>query len=266
MRATVLRPAPETPPFPVRTILGVDVLVARRDEAIAWLLGRLAAGQKTLLSYANTNLLNTMSATPDGLDLMRRFVVLNDGIGLDLASRYLYGESFPDNLNGTDFTPALLAAAGAQARVFLFGARPEVVKKAADTLAARHGVGIAGVQDGYGWSADPEALLARINSSGANIVLVALGNPRQENWMAENAARLDAPLLVGVGALFDFTAGAVARAPELVQKLRLEWLYRLAQEPKRLARRYSVELASFFAAVAAQRRAQRKSSGAGTAP
>ena len=58
---------------------------------------------------------------------MRRFVVLNDGIGLDLASRYLYGETFPDNLNGTDFTPALLAAAGAEARVFLFGARPEVV-------------------------------------------------------------------------------------------------------------------------------------------
>lgn len=258
-RATGLRPEPETPGFPVRSILGVDVLVARREEAIAWLLGRMARRERTLLSFANTNLLNTMSATADGLQLMSRFTVLNDGIGLDLASRWLYGEPFPDNLNGTDFTPALLAMAGPEARVFLFGARPDVVAKAAEAFAERHSCVIAGVQDGYGWTADPDGLVRRINQSGAKIVLVALGNPVQERWMAENAARLEAPLLIGVGALFDFTAGAVARAPLAIQRMRLEWLYRLAQEPRRLARRYTVELATFFRSVAAQKRAAQRS-------
>ncbi len=261
-RATGPQPEPEAPGFPVRNILGVDVLVARRDEAIAWLLGRMARRRSTLLSFANTNLLNAMNAADDGLQLMRRFTVLNDGVGLDLASRWLYGEPFPDNLNGTDFTPALLSAAGPDARVFLFGARPEIVGRAAEAFAERHGCVIAGVQDGYGWTADPDGLIRRINQSGAQIVLVALGNPRQERWMAENAARLEAPLLVGVGALFDFTAGAVARAPLAIQRMRLEWLYRLAQEPKRLARRYTVELASFFRSVAAQKRAGRQSGAA----
>lgn len=261
-RATVLRPEPDPPGFPVRSILGVDVLVARRDQAIAWLLDRMARRESTLLSFANTNLLNAMSASGDGLQLMRRFTVLNDGIGLDLASRWLYGEPFPDNLNGTDFTPALLAAAGQDARVFLFGARPEVVGRAAQAFAERHGCVIAGVQDGYGWTDDPDDLIRRINESGAQIVLVALGNPRQEHWMAENAARLEASLLIGVGALFDFTAGAVSRAPLTIQRLRLEWLYRLAQEPRRLARRYTVELAAFFRSVAAQKRADSQSGAA----
>lgn len=260
----MLRPISEAPPFPIRTVLGVDILVARRDDMIAWLVGRLRSREKTLISYANTNLLNAMSVAPGGLDLMRRFVVLNDGIGLDLASRYLYGETFPDNLNGTDFTPALLTAAGAEARVFLFGARPGVAAKAAEIFQQRHGVVIAGVEDGFGWKNDPDALLADINGSGANVVLVALGNPRQEHWIADNAARLDAPLLIGVGALLDFTAGEVVRAPDLVQQMRLEWLYRLAQEPRRLARRYSVELVTFFAAVAAQRRAMSRDARGGS--
>lgn len=246
-------------PFPVRDILGVPVSVATRDAAIAWLLPRLAGGPQVLLSYANTNLLNLVRRD-GGAHLLDGFLVLNDGIGLDIASRLLHGATFPANLNGTDFTPALLAAAGSDARVFLFGARPDVVGRAAESFRQRLGVTIAGHADGYGWKADPAGLLDRINRSGANVVLVALGNPQQERWMKENAAKLDANLLVGVGALFDFTAGAVRRAPGWVQRARLEWAYRLAQEPRRLARRYTVELVSFLAAVVVQR--QRSAPGA----
>lgn len=239
-------------PFPVRDILGVPVSVATRDEAIAWLLPRLQDGPQVLLSYANTNLLNLVRRE-GGAALLDGFLVLNDGIGLDIASRLLHGHAFPANLNGTDFTPALLAAAGSRASVFLFGARPEVVGRAAEAFAQRCGVRIAGHADGYGWKADPEALVERINDSGANVILVALGNPQQERWIRETAPRLRANLLVGVGALFDFTAGAVRRAPMWVQKARLEWAYRLAQEPRRLARRYTVELVSFLGAVMAQK-------------
>jgi beta-1,4-glucosyltransferase len=239
-------------PFPVRDILGTPVSVATRDEAIAWLLPRLVGGPQVLLSYANTNLLNLVRR-PGGAGLLDGFLVLNDGIGLDIASRLLHGAPFPANLNGTDFTPALLRAAGSRARVFLFGARPDVVGKAAEAFARDLGVEIVGQADGYGWTADPDALIGRIDASGANVVLVALGNPHQERWMRENASRLRANVIVGVGALFDFTAGAVRRAPAWVQRARLEWAYRLAQEPRRLARRYTVELVTFLAAVVGQR-------------
>jgi exopolysaccharide biosynthesis WecB/TagA/CpsF family protein len=253
----IMQPSPEAAcPFPARTILGVPVRVAGRDAAIAWLLGRLEHGPQTLVSFANANLLNLVHRRQDA-PFLSDFLVLNDGIGIDIASRLLYGAPFPENLNGTDFTPALLGQAGARARVFLFGARPAVVQKAADLFGERHGVRIVGVQDGYGWSAAPDALVGRINESGANILLVALGNPAQERWIHENAARLRPNLLVGVGALLDFTAGAVSRAPRPVQVMRLEWLYRLAQEPRRLGRRYTVDLVAFLGAVLAQRRLSR---------
>jgi beta-1,4-glucosyltransferase len=252
-----MQPSPEAAiPFPTRTILGVPVCVVGREAAIDWLLARLEQGPQTLVGYANANLLNLLHRQ-DGASLLADFLVLNDGIGIDIASRLLYGEGFPENLNGTDFTPALLERAGPAARVFLFGARPHVVQKAADLFAERHGVRIVGVRDGYGWSAAPDDLIDRINESGANLLLVALGNPAQERWMRENAHRLRANLLVGVGALFDFTAGAVSRAPQVVQKMRLEWLYRLAQEPRRLGRRYTVELVTFLHAVIGERRAGR---------
>jgi beta-1,4-glucosyltransferase len=79
------------------------------------------------------------------------------------------------------------------------------------------------------------------------VVLVALGNPVQEEWILNHRQALDASILIGVGALFDFWAGDKPRAPRAIQKMRLEWLYRLALEPRRLLRRYSVDLLVFFA-------------------
>jgi exopolysaccharide biosynthesis WecB/TagA/CpsF family protein len=254
MKATDVRSLAEHA-FPVRDILGVPVAVADRASAMSAILPRITDGPPLLLSYANTNLLNLARSAASAPHLLDGFLVLNDGIGLDIASRWLYGAPFPANLNGTDFTPALLAAAGSEARVFLFGARPEVVAKAATAFAQRCGIAVVGHADGYGWKADPSALVRQINASGANVVLVALGNPGQEHWIREYAPQLRANLFVGVGALFDFMAGTVRRAPRWVQRLRLEWLFRLGQEPRRLARRYTVEMGTFFAAVLAQKRA-----------
>lgn len=86
-----------------------------------------------------------------------------------------------------------------------------------------------------------------INDSGADIVLVALGVPMQELWLHANAHRIDAPLTLAVGALFDFLAGTVVRAPKAVRRARLEWVWRLAQEPRRMAKRYLAGNASFLA-------------------
>jgi lipopolysaccharide/colanic/teichoic acid biosynthesis glycosyltransferase len=120
------------------------------------------------------------------------------------------------------------------------------------------GLAIAGTRDGFSGAADTDAVIADINASGADIVLVALGVPLQELWLHRHAHRLNAGLTLGVGAALDFLAGTVSRAPHLVRKARLEWAWRLAQEPRRLASRY-LKGNGVFLARAAQRVARKKS-------
>ncbi|MCP5405481.1 MAG: WecB/TagA/CpsF family glycosyltransferase [Pseudomonadaceae bacterium] len=216
-----------------------------RAEALELLRGRFEAKQHTLLAYANTNLVNFAARDAELAKMLQDFVLLNDGIGLELGARLVNGgEGFLDNLNGTDFTPQVLGALPRGSKVFLYGSKPRVVAKAATEMAA-WGVTVVGAQDGYAKLTVVE-MVKRINASGAEVVLVALGNPRQELWMAQAAPLLNAILLVGVGALFDFVAGEFRRAPLWVQRLRLEWLFRLVQEPRRLLRRYTWDIGAFL--------------------
>jgi exopolysaccharide biosynthesis WecB/TagA/CpsF family protein len=166
-------------------------------------------------------------------------VLLPDGIGIELAAR-MTGQRLTQNLNGTDLVPALLGRAARMGKsVYLFGGKPGTADAAADRLTCTlPDLRIAGTCDGFSGAADHEAVIADINDSGADIVLVALGVPMQEIWLHRYADRLDAPLTLAVGALFDFLAGTVVRAPKLVRRARMEWAWRLAQEPRRLAKRY----------------------------
>lgn len=175
-------------------------------------------------------------------------VLLPDGIGIELAAR-MTGQKLTENLNGTDFVPALLKRAAQMGKsVYLFGGRPGTADAAASQLIHTiPGLRIAGTRDGFAGAADPEAVIADINESGADIVLVALGVPMQEIWLHRHAHRLNASLTLAVGALFDFLAGTVVRAPKLVRRAKMEWVWRLAQEPRRLANRY---LAGNFAFLA----------------
>jgi len=245
----------EPPPFPTRNILGVEISVARQREAIEFLLARLASRTPTRLAFANANLLTTLSAEPGGARLLDGFLVLNDGIAVDLASMALYRSWFPGNLNGTDLVPALLAAAPGGTRVFLYGAKPDVLAKTAELVASRYGCAVCGALDGF--SADPAKAAAQAAQAHPDIALVALGNPLQEEWIAAYALAIGVPLAIGVGALFDFMTGAVARAPVPMRRLRLEWLYRWAQEPGRLRRRYTIGMARFLTLVLRQARAAR---------
>jgi len=101
-------------------------------------------------------------------------------------------------------------------------------------------------------SEEEEAMLAHLNGSGAQIVWVGLGSPKQDLWMAEHRARLEAPVLIGVGAAFDFFAGSQKQAPRWMQRSGLEWLFRLMTEPRRLWRRYLIGNPKFAAAVVMQ--------------
>jgi exopolysaccharide biosynthesis WecB/TagA/CpsF family protein len=240
-----------TSPFPTREILGVKVAVCNRDEAVSFLLERLEQRRLTRVAFAN--LLTILGDEPDGARILDRFLVFNDGVGLEIASKLLYGVRFPSNLNGSDFTPALLAAAPRATRVFLLGAKPGVARKAATVITQRFGLRVCGTRDGYEGARDPASSIASIRTACPDIVLVALGNPRQERWIAENGARLGAPIIMGIGALFDFFVEAVPRAPFAVQRLRLEWLWRMALEPRRLGKRYTVDLVRFLWRVWQQR-------------
>ena len=234
---------------PRRDILGVNVAVLTRQQAIDLLLGRFGSRTKTLVAFANTNLINSFRTLQLGPDLSRKFVVLNDGIGVDIASLILHGSTFPDNLNGTDLTPILLSAVPSGTRVFLYGARPDVVSRTAAVLSARHDVEICGFRDGYLSTRETEGLVPIINAVAPDILLVALGNPLQETWLLRNADQLDVPLSLCVGAFFDFAIGAVPRAPLWVRNIRMEWLYRLLREPARLWRRYTLDILAVMVAA-----------------
>ncbi|MFI5011888.1 MAG: WecB/TagA/CpsF family glycosyltransferase [Hyphomicrobiales bacterium] len=241
------------PPFPTRDILGVKVALCSRDEAIAFLMHRLRRRETIRVAFANANLLTILAGRPDGAKLLDGFLVLNDGIGLDIASRILDGEPFPDNVNGSDLTPALLAAVPKDTRIFLFGALPGVAEKAGAILTQRFGAAICGTRDGYEGARDASRLLASIRAARPDILLVALGNPRQEEWLAENAGRLGVPIAMGIGALFDYLTDTVPRAPRFIQRARLEWLWRVALEPRRLGKRYTVDFIRFLWLVRKQK-------------
>jgi beta-1,4-glucosyltransferase len=225
-------------------LAGYPILSARAAPVMHVLKDRLATSQKTVLLFANTNFVMQCRSLLPWLH-SKEVLLLNDGIGLDIAALLKHGRRYKANLNGTDFVPSFLKSLPAQQKIFLYGGKPGVARKAAIAIERDIGQQVVGYMDGY-THLSSEALCKLINHSGANIVLVALGNPMQENWIRSNMQAVDAKLLVGVGALFDFLSGEVARAPNWVQDIRCEWIYRLMQEPKRLLKRYTVDIFSFL--------------------
>jgi len=178
---------------------------------------------------------------------LRRLVVLNDGLGMNIAARFALGRGFPDNLNGTDFVPALLRAVPAGTRVHLLGAHPEVVARAAEVLAQTHPtLSVVGARDGYFAPEEVAAVLAEIDAARPDLLLVAMGNPRQERFMVEHAETIGAPVVIAVGALFDFLAERFPRAPHVVRRAGFEWAWRFAHEPRRLFERYTVGNVAFL--------------------
>lgn len=250
------------PPQDQRLLAGVAVRAWSQERALAELGRVIDEGLHGKIAFCNAHVVNLAARDDRFRAALAQSLVLPDGIGVDLGSRLLHGAPFPANLNGTDFVPLFLRQATTPLRVCLLGARPGVALKAAAALQAgnpRHEIVVLG--DGFFDQALEADHLARLRERPADLLLVAMGNPRQELWIASRIGPEHARLAMGVGALFDFLAGEVPRAPLLWRRLRLEWLYRLAQEPARLARRYLLGNPAFLL-----RMLRLKLAGAGSRP
>jgi len=236
-----------------RSILGVPVRVTTFVDAVAELDHLHEAGTPQVVVFANANCLNH-AVRDRGLRLsLQQAVVLNDGVGLDIASKILFRTRFPANLNGTDFVPAYLRATRHRSRIYLLGSNADVVRRAADVFQAEHPRhAIVGYRSGYFREADEPAIIDEIKNSDADLILVGMGNPRQEIWLAEHLGETGCKLGFAVGALFDFVSGGVMRAPVWVRRCRLEWLFRMCQEPRRLSSRYMLGNPKFIVGILQQ--------------
>lgn len=165
-------------------------------------------------------------------------LVIPDGIGVIKAAKIL-GTPLKERLPGIEIGEAILQyAAQSGKKVFLLGAKPGVADLAADRMREMFpGIDICGVNDGY--FKDDAAVIEKINAAKPDFLMVCLGFPKQEMWMAQNASKLDIGLMAGLGGSLDVFAGTVLRAPEKWQRMNAEWLYRCIKEPwrfKRIAR------------------------------
>lgn len=227
-------------------IAGYPVLKTTSPVLASVLHRAIRANKKMTLFFANTNFIVQCRYL---LDKMRSdsVMIVNDGVGMDIAAFLFASEKFDENLNGSDFIPYFLSGSRRSMRVFMLGSKPETLAKAVHHVRHVLGQTVVGACDGYaGLKGNARNLIETINCTKAEVVLVALGNPIQEEWILANREMLNANLVIGVGALFDFWSGDKQRAPLFVQRTRLEWLFRFCLEPRRLLRRYTVDIMRFF--------------------
>jgi len=237
-----------------KTILGISVASVGWDEAISLLKRMLAERRFTKVSFLNAHNANVASIDAAFATALEDFFILPDGVGVDMAAKILYGSPFPANLNGTDFVPGFLKAASKPLTVGLLGATRRNADAAAGKLTAiapQHNYIV--IHDGYFSPQEEPGVIEIIRGLRPDVLLVAMGVPRQELWITRNLTDKHCTIPIAVGALLDFLSGAVPRAPGWIRRMRLEWLFRLIIEPGRLWRRYIVGNPLFLARVLRQK-------------
>jgi N-acetylglucosaminyldiphosphoundecaprenol N-acetyl-beta-D-mannosaminyltransferase len=256
---TAVVPAP-----PTVDVLGIPLSDIDYDTSLDWIDAMVASGQTGYICVCNVHAV--MAAEEDPAlrgALLRSSVNVPDGQPLVWAMNAL-GHRLDSRVYGPELmSRACARAAKSGQRLYLYGGRNQgaLVQLALNTRQRFPGIKIVG---GYSPPHRPltdeerVAVVREINASKADVVWVGIGVPKQEKWMAEMRPTLNAPVLIGVGAAFDFHAGLVPQAPSWMQELGLEWAYRLAREPRRLWRRYMRYNPRFVRAFALQLLAHRR--------
>ncbi|MGE9841827.1 WecB/TagA/CpsF family glycosyltransferase [Selenomonas bovis] len=223
-------------------------------EAVARIDGFIEKRTPVLVATANAEML--MRATHDGA--LRRILqgaamVTPDGAGTVWAAHHL-GHAMPERVAGYDMVQELMREAPAKhRRIFFFGSAPGVADKAKKKAEQLYpGIEIVGTRNGFFTAADEPAIIEEIKAAHPDILLAALGVPKQEKWLAKHLGELGVPVAIGVGGTFDVMAGVMKRAPHWMQRAKLEWLFRGMMQPQRAGR--LLALPRFVLKVHAQKR------------
>ncbi|SEJ12404.1 N-acetylglucosaminyldiphosphoundecaprenol N-acetyl-beta-D-mannosaminyltransferase [Propionispira arboris] len=219
-------------------ILDINVDSVKMTEAIDIVENLMAAQKPAFIATANAEMI-MMADQDESLKyiLNHADLVVPDGAGTVWAARHL-GVAMPERVAGYDLTQHLLARAPqTNRRVFFFGSAPGVADKAKIKAEAEYpGIQIVGVRDGYFKKEQEQEIIDQIKNAHPDLLLAALGVPKQEKWLYEHLQELNVPVSIGVGGTLDVMAGVMKRAPLWMQKAKLEWLFRGLLQPKRMGR------------------------------
>ncbi len=225
------------------SVLNVPVWNGKLTKAVDWLFERIRSGKKTRVGFANANNLNIAF---ENESLSEHYTscdrVFADGFGIKIAS-IVAGEHIVDNVNGTDMLPVLCRKMENSGKgVFFIGGKKGVAERMIAKLRLSYPkLKISGFCHGYiSDELAHQKVINQINCSGAELLIVAMGTPIQENWISKYESRIKLPVIMSAGGLFDFYSGNVSRAPLWMRKKGVEWIWRLIQEPGRLWRRYII--------------------------
>jgi N-acetylglucosaminyldiphosphoundecaprenol N-acetyl-beta-D-mannosaminyltransferase len=236
-------------------ILGVDVSCARRRQILELPIEWANLQRARTVLYVNAHCLNLARKDLQYRQIINRAdLVYPDGISVVWASKLLGGCPL-EKVTGRDWIHDFCdRAVRAGVRIFILAGEQGISERARENLLARHeGLEIVGARHGFIENIDPQEILAEINQASPDVLLIGMGTPLQEKWLAANRDRIQAPVCWAVGALFDYVAGVEPPVPKLMNKLALEWLWRMMIDPRRKWRRYLIGNPTFVLRVLRQK-------------
>jgi N-acetylglucosaminyldiphosphoundecaprenol N-acetyl-beta-D-mannosaminyltransferase len=221
----------------------LDTLASQRD------------GRSRAVFFVNAHTLNVACHESGYREvLLSAEQVFGDGTGVRWAVRLLHGRRLKENVNGTDLVPLFLRVVpGRGRRYFMLGSSPEAIGRAAEhARAAFPGWTLAGCHHGYLDATSSAAVVDQIRAARPDLLLVGMGNPRQERWIHRHRDRLEVPLCIAIGGLFDYWAGDLQRAPTWLRRTGFEWVHLMLHQPRKLSR-YLIGNPAFLMRVARRR-------------
>lgn len=219
-------------------ILGVNVNSLTMAQAVEAVQQFIAEKKVALVATANAEMLMRSTQDEELKDILNQAdLVVPDGAGTVWAAGHL-GESMPERVAGFDLAQELMREAPARGdRIYFFGSAPGVADKAkAKAEELYPGIQVVGTRNGFFTEADEPGIIAEIKAARPDILLAALGVPKQEKWLKKHMQELQVPVSIGVGGTLDVMAGVMERAPLWMQKAKLEWLFRGLKQPSRAGR------------------------------
>lgn len=220
------------------SIKGIKIDDITYHDLCEYIQSKITAGQQAIVTYANADTVNRSYSNPEIINVINSFDIIHpDGIGIFLASRFLFGsKGFDKRFTGSDFYPYLInAALKNKYSFFFFG---EEQKTLSDLKKNQPDLTIAGTQEGYDFN--DEEVVSLINSSNADLLIVGLGRGKQEKWIIANRRKLKSKIIIAVGEGIKVFEGGKKRGPEILRKIGLEWLVRFLFNPVKHFKRYII--------------------------